>query len=184
MRGLDGKPGTPDKWPSPIAQWTSIVKKKVKIVPPGASVLEVVTDPQQDPFRNGDSIGVEEALARNSSKGVELVIKFKINGRITPPVSYHVYMLAGGVRLDYGGLVLGTGSARSGGYHSATTSKTFPALDPSLQTMELLLEPDEKPAEQFPSIETVWGGPYRIRNVKLQRFDAPATTTSAPATDR
>ena len=177
MRGLDGKPGTPDKWPSPVTQWQSVVKKKIKVVPPGASVLEVITDPNRDPFRNGDAIVIEEALTRSSKNGVELVLKFRVSGQVTPLVSYHVYVQAGGDKLDFGTLVAGTDPVR-GGYGPGTQQRTFKSLDPSIRTIDVIFELDEKPAEQFPGIEKVWGGPYRIDKVKLQRFDTQATTTT------
>ena len=180
MRGLDGKPGTPEKWPAPCARWTSVVKKKLSVAPKGKSVLNVITDPAQDPFRNGDSITIEQALTRASSRGVELVLKFKVNGTLMPLVSYHVYVRAGGEKLDYGTLVAGAETGR-GQFQSSTSAKAFKSIPPDLKTIDVLFELDETAAERFTGIETVWGGPYQIRGVKLERYDLGSNAQTQPA---
>ena len=180
MRGLDGKPGTPDKWPSPPAQWRSVVKRKLTIVPKDASVFDVVTDPNADPFKNGKLV-VKQALVRPSTRGVEVVLEFDDNPKLAPVLSYKVWISAGGEKLDYGMLVIGT-SAR-GGIHTQTSAKAFKQLSPDVTNVDLLFEVDEKAAEPYLGIEQIWGKPHVIQNVKLQRFDlSPNANGDPPAT--
>jgi hypothetical protein len=181
LRGLDGKPGTPDRWPSPVARWKSVVKRKVTVVPKGASVLQLVTDPNADPFKAG-SIVVEQALTRPSSRGVEFALKLKTQGTLTPLVSYRIWIQAGADKVDYGTMVMGT-DPLAGGFHSYSGGKAVKQLPADVKTIDLLFEVDESGAERFPAIESIWGKPHVIRSVKLERYDlSPNPNVDAPAT--
>jgi hypothetical protein len=146
-----------------------VVKKKITIVPKDRSLLNVVTDPAASPFNTG-SIVIEHALARATSKGGELVIKFNTKGALTPLVSYHVWLQAGDQKIDYGTLVAGT-QPPNHSYGSYTATKTVKELSPDVKTLDILFEVDEKPAERFTAIERIWGKPHQIKGVKLERFD-------------
>ena len=169
MRGLDGKPGTPDKWPAPFARWQSVVKRKVTVVAKDKPVLTVITDPASNPFTSA-SLYVQEALARPSSRGVDLVVKFKPTGTFTPVLSYRIVLETGdGEKIDYGTLVIGRIGTHS--YESYSGRKTINALDPRVKQVNVILEVNEKAAEGYLDIKEVWGGRHRIDGVKLERFD-------------
>jgi hypothetical protein len=179
MRGLDGKPGTPDKWPSPTARWQSVVKKKLTIVPKDAPVLEIVTDANADPFKSGTLV-VEQALVRPASQGKEIVLKFKSTGNLTPLLSYRVWLQpsGGGEKINYGTVVIG-----GNGYHSASVVSRQTELPADVTMVDLRFEVDQAAAERFVGVEQIWGHPHVIKNVKLERFDlSPNGNGDAPAT--
>ena len=173
--GLDGKPGTPNKWPSTIARWTTSVKRKIKVVPKDQSLVALVTDPERNPFK-ASTIDVEQLLARPSSRGgVEVVIKWKFKGEPSPVAAYHVWLQAGGEKIDYGTLVVGKTSR--GGTTSYSSAKVVKSLPPEVTSANVLLTPDTKAAEQHIGISEIWGHPLELNDVTLERFDLaqPAT---------
>ena len=176
--GLDGKPGTPNKWPPTVARWTAAVKRKVKVVAKDESLVALVTDPERNPFKTS-TIDIEQLLARPSTRGVELVIKWKFKGEPSPVAAYHVWIQAGGEKIDYGTLVAGK-TLRGGttSYSSATVVKSLP---PEVTSANVLLTPDTKAAEQQIAITEIWGQPLELNDVTLERFDlAPPATRTAP----
>jgi hypothetical protein len=178
MRGLDGKPGTPDKWPSPVARWQSVVKRKITVRPKDQSPINVVKDPTSNPFTSA-SITVEEALARPSSRGVELAIKFKFTGVLSPVVGYRVWVQAGDQKINFGTLVAGRTSR--GQTQGGTDRATVKELAADVKSIDILFEPDTKVVEHHTGIEEIWGGSHRIQGVPLQRFDLDDAATTAPS---
>ncbi len=172
--GLDGKPGTPEKWPPSVARWTATVKQKITVVPKDQPLVALVTDPAKDPFKTS-AIAVEQALARPSSRGVELVIKWKFTGDPSPVAAYRVWLQTKSEKIDYGTLVFGklpAGSINS--YSSAHVVKTLPD---DVTSVDVLLIPDPKAAEQHIGLQEIWGHPLELKGVTLDRFDrSPATT--------
>lgn len=166
--GLDGKPGTPEKWPLPVSRWKSQVKHKVTVVPNDQPLVALVTDPKRNPFTSS-TLAIEQALARPSSRGVEVVIKWKITGQPSPVVAYRVWLQAGGEKIDYGTLVAGT--LGNGTISSYSSSKTIQSLPPDVTTMDILLTPDPKAAEGHIALEEIWGQPLELKGVTLDRFD-------------
>jgi hypothetical protein len=166
--GIDGKPGMPDKWPAPVARWQAVVKQKVTVVRPGESVVALVTDPAKSPFLSS-TIAIEQALTRPSSKGVELVIKWKISNDPDLVAAYHVWAQAGTEKIDFGTLVVG--KIKGGQINSYTPSKVIKSLPADLTTVDILLTPDTKAAEQHVGLEEIWGLPLEFKDVTLQRFD-------------
>ena len=178
LRGLDGKPGTPDKWPATLARWQSVVKRKVTVLPPDQSPVALVTDAGRNPLKPS-SIQVEQMIARPSSRGVELVIKWKFDRSISPIASYRVWVLAGGQKIDYGAFVVG--QRGDGGFESVPSRGVAKNLPADVEMVDLLLTPDPKAAEHFTNIEEIWGQPFEIKNVPLERFDrAESTTKTSP----
>ncbi len=157
--GLDGKPGTPEKWPATavVTRWKTDVKRKITVVPKDASLVALVTDEARNPFTSS-TISVEHALARPASKGVELVIKWKVTGEPSPVAAYHVWLQAGAEKIDYGTLIVGRKG--DGTINSFTPRKTVSSLTP-----------DAKAAEHHLDLDEIWGEPLEISGVKLDRFD-------------
>jgi hypothetical protein len=168
LRGLDGKPGTPDKWPSPITTWQTVVKQKVIVVSPEQSVVDLITDPAQDPF-NSIKLGVDEALVRTHTQGAQIVLKWTPGQYADPPISYHVTLVAGDQQIDFGAIF--TARVSGGSNSSMATTKVVKSLPADVKTIDLLFTPDPKNAERFLGVEQIWGGHYKIENVKLERFD-------------
>jgi hypothetical protein len=175
FHGLDGKPGTVDKWPKAIATWQSTVKYKITIVPTSQPVIDLITDPAQDPFKSTLKISVEQALTRPASQGkdnVQLVIKWKLDGATDPAICYHVdALLPSGQKISFGRIMfgrLGRGTASS--YSDQVNIK---ALPPEVKSIDLLLTPDPKGAEEFTGLGKIWGGEHKIEQVPLERFDTP-----------
>jgi hypothetical protein len=169
MRGLDGRPGTADKWPTPISSWQATLKQKITIVPADQSIVELVTDPAQDPLQK-ITLGVQQALARPSSRGVEIAIKWSAGDGADPPLSYCVTVMAGDQKIDYGSIFTGrTGNNASSS--SMTGSHVIKSLAPDVRSIDILLTPDPKNAERFVGVEQIWGVEHKIENVKLERSD-------------
>jgi hypothetical protein len=169
FRGLDGRPGTADKWPNPTSNWQTVVKKKVIIVSSTEPVIEVINDPRQDPLKLGVKLTIEQALVRPSSRGVEVVIKFKIDGSADPALAYHVSLLAGDQKIDFGMLLTArTKYGTTSGMNDTHVFKSFPA---DVKSIDVLFTPDPKVAEEYVGIERMWGGEYKIEAVPLERFD-------------
>jgi hypothetical protein len=169
FRGIDGRPGTPDKWPATLSRWQTVVKRKITITAKDQSPLKIITDPNRDPFKS-TSISVAEALVRPATQGVELAIKWNVDNKVSPVLSYRIWVQAGGQRIDFGTMVVGS-------YSSGSTIRSIPdrqhlkSLPPDVRSIDITLEPDPKPAEQFTSIEEVWGQPLELKNAALERFD-------------
>ena len=169
LRGIDGRPGTPDKWPPTVARWQTVVKKKITVRPTDQSPIDLIIDAARDPFQSA-GIGVEEAMVRSASQsGAELLIKFKFNGTLDPVVGYQVWVQAGEQKIDYGTLIAGRTSR--GVTSSQSSRKPIAPLLADVKQIDILLVPDAKSAERHIDIEEIWGKPYRIDNVPLQRFD-------------
>jgi hypothetical protein len=167
--GLDGNPGTADKWPSPISTWQSIVKQKVQVVTQDQSVIDVITDPKQDPLQKV-TLNVEQALTRPHTRGVEIVIKWAASDHADPPISYRVTLVAGDQKIDFGRVFTGrTGTSRS--TSSMSGMKMVKTLAPEVKSIDLLFTPDPEGAERFVGVERIWGGEYKIENVKLERYE-------------
>src|SRR5262249_22830424 len=134
-KGIDGKPGVPAKWPGPIATWQQVVKQKVTIVQADQPMVEVITDPQRDPFKTF-SIGVKSALARPSSRGIDIIINWQIVGGAEPPVCYRVTGIAGAQKIELGGMAI---RGNGGPNMSFINVKSLPADAASL---DILFTPD------------------------------------------
>ena len=174
--GLDGKPGTPDKWPPTVARWTATVKRKITVVAKDQPLVALVTDPARDPFKSS-TISVEQALARPSSHGVELVIKWKVTNEPSPVLAYRVWLRTGAEKINYGTLV--AGKLTDGTISSYSSSSVVKSLPPEVTSLDVLLTPDPKAAEQHVGLEEIWGLPLEMKGVTLERFDrSPATTPS------
>ncbi len=126
-----------------------------------------MTDPTRDPFLSS-KITVEQALARPSSKGVDLVIKW-VTLEPSPVAAYHVWLQAGGEKIDYGTLIVG--KLADGTVNSYTSNKTVKSLPADVTTIDVLLTPDPKTAERHMGIEEIWGQPLELKAVTLERFD-------------
>ena len=169
FRGIDGKPGTPDKWPPTVSRWQTVVKRKVTVVPQDQSPLTTITDPARDPFKSS-KLTVEEALVRPATGGVELVINWKVTGNPDPVASYRIAVQAGEERIDFGKMVFGVVS-RHGTYRSMPDRKQLKSLPASVRSIDIILTPDPVPAEEFIEVKEVWGGPLELKDVPLGRFD-------------
>jgi hypothetical protein len=173
MRGLDGKPGTAEKWPNPFTTWQATFKQKITIVPADQSIIELVTDPALNPLQKG-TFGVQEAGARPSSQGVEIAITWSRASDADPPLSYRVTVIAGDQKIDFGSIFTGKTE-----YNSSTSSMGSPrsirSLPPDVKSIDILLTPDPKSAERFVGVERIWGVEHKIENVKLERFDLQPT---------
>ncbi|MDQ3441731.1 MAG: hypothetical protein M3478_15425, partial [Planctomycetota bacterium] len=137
-----------------------------------------VTDPSKDPFKSS-TIDVEQALARPATRGVEIVIKWKVTGEPSPVAAYRVWVLTGADKIDYGTLVVG--KMPGGAINSSSSSTIVKMLPPNVRSIDVLLAPDPKVAEQHIGLTEIWGQPLELKDVTLERFDrAAATTASSP----
>ena len=168
FRGLDGRPGTADKWAGALAQWQTVVKHKVRVVDKDQPVIEVVTDPQANPLKSV-TLTVEQVLARPATKGTELFIKWKYAGDPEPALSYRIWVQAGEQKIDFGRLTMATiGRSSRCSLSSRRTVKSLPA---DVKTIDVLLTPDPKVAEECIGLERIWGQPMQFHNLGVERFD-------------
>ena len=181
MRGTDGKPGTPEKWPTPIARWQATVKRKITIKPKDASILRLVTDPARDPFK-GAPLTIEQALARpTSSRGVEIVLRWKAAGTPSLPVSYRVRAQVGEQVVDCGTFLTGS-TGRMSFSSSSELRGRVKSLPADVTQINLSFEPEPKGAERYSEVEEMWGSPLEIKDVPLERFDLEKAPATAPKT--
>jgi hypothetical protein len=168
FRGIDGKPGTPDKWPQTVSRWQAVVKRKITITPKDQSPLTIITDPARDPFKSA-TLTVEEALVRPATGGVELALNWKLKGNVDPAASYQVFVQAGTERIDFGKMVFG--SYGGGTMRSMPDRKRLNSLPPDVRSIDVILTPDPARAEEFIEFKEVWGLPLELKDIPLQRFD-------------
>ena len=151
------------------------MKRKITVVAKDQPLVALVTDPARDPFKSS-TIAVEQLLARPSSRGgVEVVIKWKMTGQPTPVAAYHVWLQTPAEKIDYGTLV--AGKLADGSINSYSSAKVVKSLPPDVTTVDVLLTPDPKVAEQHIGLEEIWGQPLEIKGVTLERFDRSSATT-------
>ena len=169
LRGLDGKPGPPEKWPDPLARWQVTTRHEVEIVPRDTPVVDVVTDPALNPFEKG-SLAVAQVAVRPASGGVELVLTCNLTGPISVPLAYRIWLHppAEGPPIACGNYVI---EGWTGGTHTTTRSVRLSGLDPAIRQADVVMVPDAALAEHYPQIDRIWGQETRINGVKLDRFD-------------
>ena len=152
------------------------MKRSITVVGKAQPLVALVTDPARDPFKSS-TLSVEQALARPSSRGVELVIKWKVTNEPSPVVAYRVWLQAAAEKINYGTLV--AGKLTDGTISSYSSSSVVKSLPPEVTSLDVLLTPDPKAAEQHVGLEEIWGLPLEMKGVTLERFDrSPATTPS------
>ena len=98
-----------------------------------------------------------------------------MTGEPSPVAAYRVWLHAGAEKIEYGTLVVG--KIPSGGITSYSASTVAKALPPDVTSIDVLLTPDQKVAEQHIGLTEIWGQPLELKDVPLQRFDGGATTT-------
>jgi hypothetical protein len=98
---MDGLPGTQDKWPTPIAVWSSTVMKTLTVVGKDQLVVARATDEAENPFKTV-SIAVAEAAVVPTTHGRTVAIKWKVDGRFTLPVCYRLTLRTAVAEYPYG----------------------------------------------------------------------------------
>ncbi|MGB7160894.1 MAG: hypothetical protein WBD40_22715 [Tepidisphaeraceae bacterium] len=178
LRGIDGKPGTPDKWPTPVSRWQGSVKRKITIKPKDAQILRLVTDDAANPLQAAP-LTMEQALIRPASRGVELAVHWKTAGTPSLPVSYRVRAQLGDQSVECGTILTGRAGSMSFSSHNELRAR-LNSLPPDVKHVHFSLEPNPRDAERHTEIQAVWAQPMEIRDVPLERFDLAAPAT-APA---
>jgi hypothetical protein len=173
FRGLDGLPGTKDKWPTPIATWQTVIRKKITIVGRDEPVIALVTDDAKDPTKSL-KIAVAQAMVRPSSNGVQFVIKWKVDGQAETPIAYRVAIRGDSEQFDLGTFLdYPTRNGRTSRRNEEVSRK---GIAKDLKVIDLVFTPDPKLAESVPGLTAIWGKPFEIKGIVLQRFDlTPAT---------
>ena len=168
FRGLDGRPGTVDKWPNPLAKWQTTITGKIRIVGKDEPVIALVTDPGQDPLK-AHCPAVKEALVRPATRGLQLVIKWQDLPYPEMPLSYRVTAVAGEQRMAFGSYLVAR--CRSKSTASISEQADMKSLPPEVTSIDLEFTPDPVQAERIVGIDRIWGLPYQIKNVPLARYD-------------
>jgi hypothetical protein len=75
----------------------------------------------------------------------------------------------GRAEIDYGVVV--AGETTRGTTWTTSGRKPIPPIPADVTQIDVLLVPDPTAVERQIDIEEIWGQPYRIDNVPLQRFD-------------
>jgi hypothetical protein len=95
------------------------------------------------------------------------------------PLSYRVVVQAGDQKINFGTFI--HASTLLGTVQGSTEQQArIKSLPRNLTRIDVLFTPDPKAAEAFPVIEQIWGQPYQIKDVPLQRFDLATTKPAAP----
>lgn len=169
FRGVDGKPGTADKWPTPISRWQATIERKVLVVENDEPRVALVTDPARNPLGSSMPV-VEQMFARPGTGGTQLVVKWRDNaGPPSLALSYAVSVEAGGKRLDFGRYVIG--DSERGTFSSISEDEVVPTLSRDVNTVNLLFTPDPEAVDFFLEVEEIWGHPTEIRDVPVRRLD-------------
>lgn len=173
FRGLDGRPGTFDKWPNPLSHWQATVKHKLTVVPEGKPVVDLETDAALDPSKSGTTLAIGEALVRPASNGVQLAISWTRGEKIpNPAYSYRVEVAAGKITIPYGRFHWSPYDGNGSYQHITDRCDTAP-LPPEVKHVDIRLTPDPTIAEDNVELQRIWGKPIEFLNVPLQRYDLP-----------
>lgn len=180
FRGKDGKPGRKDQWPNPLATWEVTVRKAIKVVPADQPAVTLDSDPAHDPQAATPSL-VKQALVRNASKGVQLVLAWDGAYQPSPPIAGQLSATIAGKpyaigQITWGKLTTDSGSITSWGGDDYQTVGRIPSLPADAKTVSITITPDPTVAEQYTSMHTIWSRPVQIDNVPLQRFDLEAAS--------
>lgn len=168
FRGMDGRPGSAEKWPSPVAQWQETITHKINVVAQDQPLVKVVEDESIDPRRDV-GIAVQSAVVRPSQGGSQLALKWKYASPLQIPLVYRIEGMAGGQKIDCGQFVLV--SQNNGSMTSISDVRDIPKLPPEAKTLDLKLIPSPKIAEGFEEIDQILGGEVEIKNIPLERYD-------------
>jgi hypothetical protein len=68
LRGIDGRPGTPDQWPPAVARWQSVVKRTITVRPRDQSPVDLITDATRDPFKTASIIVERRSCGRRRQR--------------------------------------------------------------------------------------------------------------------
>ena len=159
------RPGQARRWPRGRVRWSVDVPVKVTVVPAAQSPIEVVTDPALDP-RAG--ITVKSARVTRRGQLRQMVVEMDF-GRPRVPLSFDVVFRVTGQEYGAGWHVVT--AQRSSGTQQACD---FESLPPDVKTLDVILRPHPKYAENVAGAEKVWGREVTLTNVPVQRYDLDA----------
>lgn len=169
MMGIDGRAGTPDKWPKTTCSWTKVVKQKFKLIGADEESVALVTDAARDPVARG-GLALRGIATRLSTNGVTLIFDWvHPSGAAIAPILGELVLRGDGFDQK-----LGTwGWGPNVGFGSEWTIRSLP---PGLKSVDVILTPAPRIAEKHSHLnKETWGRPIEFKNVPLERHDLPAT---------
>ncbi|MCX5662158.1 MAG: hypothetical protein NTW19_20975 [Planctomycetota bacterium] len=166
LMGIDGRAGTPDKWPKAICMWSSVAKRKFKLIGPDEEIVNLVTDPARDPVAAG-GLALKGIATRAASQGVTLMFDWAM------PSKAPGMPLMGEIRVRGEGIdqTLGIWSWISNGTVQAEWKVRV--LPPELKTIDVTITPAPRSAELRNGVTEIWGKPIEFKDVPLERHDLP-----------
>jgi hypothetical protein len=166
FRSRYNRPGAASGWPNPKFRWQNTTRQKVTIVASDQPIVDGLTDPLKNPFRDFRFI-IEEAFVRTAPNGREIVVVWKPSGEPTIQLAYNVSLVVAQERFDLGPLV------RFDGRHPSRFEwkKYVQMLSADTCQLSVVLSPDVKIAEKLPVCEEYWAVEHQIKDIPLSRYD-------------
>jgi hypothetical protein len=164
---VNSLPGQASGWPKGRATWTQVVSVPINVVPADRSPISLATDPALDP-NHTHALKLSSVRVIREGSGKRVTVDLSIDGSIVP-CSFDVALRINGQQNQIGWVLASPGNISTSGMFCH-----LDALDPSVQSADVLLRPNPTHAEGVAGIDRIWGGPVDLLNVPLQRFDLPA----------
>jgi len=164
-RAVQDKPGQAAGWPTGLARWTADVPVKITVVPPDAATVALVTDPARSPAKG---ITIKSARVTRAEKRKRLAVDVDF-GRPSVPLSFDVVVKIGDREHNVGWYVV-TGTQSTASDYGAELD----SLPPDVKSVDVVLRPNPRNAENVPGITEIWGAEIERKGVLLERFDLEA----------
>jgi hypothetical protein len=159
-------PGQASNWGKTRAAWTDVITVPLTILPADQSPIALVTEPEMNPQITG-AVKIKAIRVIRKGAAQHVTVDMSVDGNIVP-CSFDVFLDIAGGEYAMGQHVASAGS-ESYSEHSCDV-----ALDPAVQTADVVLRPNATHAEGMPGIDRVWGKTVTLKNISLQRYDLPA----------
>ena len=165
----EGRPGQADRWPTTLWKQSLTMTRKLEVLPRGQHAVDLVTDPKLDPTKCVTVSAITVSAHHEARRDrLELSPRIQIINPPVPAVFRVCVELDGEKRqiYQYGAFSKGNSRGASSGMGSRIDD-----LPPALKSIKVILEPDPDFAEDSLDVDSIWGQPIVIENVKLERDD-------------
>lgn len=162
-------PGAPEIWPEMLASWESAVSARIEVVPSDSSLLEQVTDLALAPRQSLEIAALIDIFALDANK---LTVQVNLVCRdLKVPLCGTLYTDLDGERICLGSI------QAEGQVTKQRFTAAIPKLGPDVRTLDLVIAPDPKRAEQKTTFKRIWASPVALNEVPVSRRDLEGVQT-------
>jgi hypothetical protein len=169
LTSVDRDNPSPANLPQTIKRWTVSTKQTLQVAGHNPKAVALSIDPSLDPQTDGmqpQYIAVESVDGRK-----RVIVKMMMGGLYKGALSYDVSVVLGGRRYEVGFICY---EGRSTGHRRGSTWQPIvmlDALDPKINSADILLTPNPRHAMQYLDADTVWGEPSFFKDIPIKRYD-------------